>query len=39
MLQVMNDPSFIHEVTGLKKELESYGDLEGGIIEIIDDDF
>lgn len=24
MLQVINDPSFIHQVTGLQKELDSY---------------
>lgn len=39
MLRVINDPSFIHQVTGLQKELDSYDDMESGIIEIIDDDF
>lgn len=36
MLQVINDPSFIHQVTGLQKELDSYNEMESGIIEIID---
>lgn len=39
MLQVINDPSFIHQVTGLQAELDSYDEMECGIIEIIDDDF
>ena len=39
MLQVINDPSFIHQVTGLQKELDSYNEMESGIIEIIDEDF
>lgn len=37
MLQVLNDPSFIHRVTGLQDELDSYANMEGGIIEINDD--
>ena len=39
MLNVLNDPSFIHQVTKLQEELDSYADIEGGIIEILDDDF
>lgn len=39
VLQVINDPSFIHKVTGLQKELDSYNDMESGIIEILDDDY
>jgi ubiquitin-like modifier-activating enzyme ATG7 len=39
MLRVLNDPSFIHEVTGLKKELEEYEKMENGIVEILDDEF
>ena len=39
MLRVLNDPSFIHEVTGLKKELEAYEQMEDGIVEILDEDF
>lgn len=32
MLRVLNDPSFIHDVTGLKQELDKYNELEGGIV-------
>ena len=39
MLNVLNDPSFIHQVTKLQEELDSYANIEGGIIEIMDDDF
>jgi len=39
MLNVLNDPSFIHKVTKLQEELDSYADIEGGIIEMIDDDW
>ena len=38
MMNVLNDPSFIHQVTKLKEELDSYAEMEGGIIEILDDD-
>ena len=38
MLNVLNDPSFIHQVTKLQDELDQYAQMEGGIIEIMDDD-
>ena len=38
MLNVLNDPSFIHKVTKLQDELDQYALMEGGIIEIEDDD-
>ena len=38
MMNVLNDPSFIHQVTKLKEELDSYAEMEGGIIQILDDD-
>jgi len=38
MLQVLNDPSFIHKVTKLQDELDKYKDLECNIIEITSDD-
>ena len=38
MLNVLNDPSFIHKVTKLQDELDMYAQMEGGIIEIMDDD-
>lgn len=38
MLNVLNDPSFIHKVTKLQDELDMYAQMEGGIIEIMEDD-
>lgn len=38
MLNVLNDPSFIHKVTKLQDELDKYNDLECNIIEITSDD-
>ncbi len=38
ILQVLNDPSFIHKVTKLQDELDKYKDLECNIIEITSDD-
>lgn len=38
MINVLNDPSFIHDITGLRKELDEYEKMEDGIIEIMDDD-
>jgi hypothetical protein len=35
MLNVLNDPSFIHKVTKLQDELDNYAQMEGGIIEIM----
>lgn len=37
-MNVLNDPSFIHKVTKLQDELDRYAEMEGGIIEIMDDD-
>lgn len=39
MLRVLNDPSFIHDVTGLKAELDAYEKMEDGIVEILDEEF
>lgn len=40
MLNVLNDPSFIHKVTGLEEELKKYEEMgdEEGIIEITEDE-
>ena len=38
MMNVLNDPSFIHKVTKLQDELDLYAQMEGGIIEILEDD-
>lgn len=37
MLKVLNDPSFIHQVVDLKKELEEFDKMDYNIIEIVED--
>lgn len=39
MMNVLNDPSFIHKVTKLDEELKKYAEMDDdGIIEITEDD-
>ena len=38
MINVLNDPSFIHKVTKLQDELDMYEAMDCNIIEIMSDD-